>query len=70
MYAFPFVRHLYVGELTTISHIRTLVKAGVIRKPENGYIIDDFLNKDICKLVTDKSKASPEGHSEPDETEL
>ncbi|KAI5122898.1 hypothetical protein M0805_007576 [Coniferiporia weirii] len=29
----------------------TLVKAGVIHKPEYGYVIDDFVNKEVCKLV-------------------
>ncbi|THH05863.1 hypothetical protein EW145_g4490 [Phellinidium pouzarii] len=29
----------------------TLVKAGVIHKPEYGYVIDDFVNKEICKLI-------------------
>lgn len=31
---------------------RTLVKAGVIHKPEYGYIIGDFVNMDICALAT------------------
>ena len=38
--------------------IRTLVKAGVIHKPEYGYIIEDFINKDVCKLQPKSEETS------------
>ncbi|PAV16225.1 periplasmic binding -like II [Pyrrhoderma noxium] len=36
----------------------TLVKAGVIHKPEYGYIIEDFINKEVCKLQPKSEETS------------
>lgn len=39
------------------------MKAGVIHKPEYGYIIDDFVNKNICRL----DGKGEEGQEKPEE---
>ena len=37
-----------------------MVKAGVIHKPEYGYVISDFVNMDVCTLEKDKPNEATE----------